>query len=346
MQVLNSFTRAGGAAQRVLSLLDAVPDIDVDRGEVHHPIGHVVLDNVFFHYQMRPTNKVLKGVSLEIKQGEVCALVGRSGGGKSTIVHLLMRFYDPSIDSDACTCPETDRHQCTTQYRQCAGRVLIDGHDLRDLNLRGVHERCGLVSQETQLFDGTVRDNICYGLQDKIDSGLITEEDIIAAARDANAHKFISGFEDGYNTKVGEKGVRLSGGQKQRIALARVFLRQPTLLFLDEATSALDAESEGEVQDALDRLIARGNSTVLLIAHRLSTVINADKIAVIDDGQIAELGTHSQLVEKGGIYASLVSKQMARQNNVLDNEAFESEGATEAAQDGVPKRRGGRQQRP
>eukprot|EP00038_Savillea_parva_P030911 m.81314 g.81314 ORF g.81314 m.81314 type:complete len:1003 (+) comp9403_c0_seq1:317-3325(+) len=326
MQVLNSFTRAGGAAQRVLSLLDAAPDIDIDAGEVYAPRGHIALDNVFFHYQMRPNNKVLKGVSLEIAPGQVCALVGRSGGGKSTIVHLLMRFYDPAIDVNACQCPEAERHACTPQYRQCAGRVLLDGKDLRGLNLRSVHERCGLVSQETQLFDGTVRDNICYGLQDKVDAGEITDTDIEQAARDANAHGFISDFEDGYDTKVGEKGVRLSGGQKQRIALARVFLRQPTLLFLDEATSALDAESEAEVQDALDRLIARGHSTVLLIAHRLSTVINADKIAVIDEGKIAELGTHSELVERGGIYASLVAKQMARQNNVLDSDALSPDG--------------------
>jgi ABC-type multidrug transport system fused ATPase/permease subunit len=325
MQVLNSFTRAGGAAQRVLSLLDAVPDIDADGGEVHTPLGHVALDNVFFQYQMRPKNKVLKGVSLEIKRGEVCALVGRSGGGKSTIVHLLMRFYDPSIDVDACTCPVDEKDRCSGRYRRCTGRVLIDGKDLRELDLRHVHDGCGLVSQETQLFDGTVRENICYGLTDRLDRGLITDADIVTAATDANAHGFISDFEDGYETKVGEKGVRLSGGQKQRIALARVFLRQPTLLFLDEATSALDAESEGEVQDALDRLIARGNSTVLLIAHRLSTVINADKIAVIDDGQIAELGTHTELIARGGIYAALVAKQMARQDNVLDNDAILSQ---------------------
>eukprot|EP00040_Diaphanoeca_grandis_P023777 m.129827 g.129827 ORF g.129827 m.129827 type:complete len:898 (-) comp29434_c0_seq1:80-2773(-) len=289
MSVLNSFTRAGGAAQRVLSLMDNTPDIPSDSGEKIAFHGDIEFQNVSFHYQMRPNNKVLKGISLKIPKGNVCALVGRSGGGKSTIAHMLMRFYDPT-----------------------EGKILIDGQDLTTLNLKTIHDQCGLVAQESQLFASSIRDNISYGLEDK------SEEDIIQAAKDANAHDFIVKFDDGYDTKCGERGVRLSGGQKQRIALARVFLRKPRLLLLDEATSALDAESEAQVQEALDRLISRGDSTVLLIAHRLSTVMDADKIAVVDDGKIIEEGNHSELVALDGVYAKLVARQMRRQANQIE----------------------------
>jgi ABC-type multidrug transport system fused ATPase/permease subunit len=273
--------------------LKATPDIKQDSGiqmDAGSLQGSLVLEDVEFAYQMRPNQKVLDGINLTVNKGEVCALVGKSGGGKSTLVHLMMRFYDPK-----------------------AGRILLDGMDLTTLNLRSVHRQCGLVAQDTQLFATTIRENIAYGLDEEFASGQLTEEDIINAAIDANAHEFILKFEDQYNTKVGERGVRISGGQKQRIALARVFLRKPRLLFLDEATSALDAESEGAVQDALDRLIARKESTVILVAHRLSTVINADKIAVINDGKVAEVGSHKELVaNEGGIYHRLVSKQMVR----------------------------------
>ena len=278
--------------------LDATPDIDHNAGEWVGPEqfrGALVLHDLHFAYQMRPNQKVLKGVNLTINRGEVCALVGRSGGGKSTLVHLMMRFYDPTH-----------------------GSITLDGKNLTTLNLRSVHRHCGLVAQDTQLFACSIRDNIAYGLDEEFESGELCEDDIAAAAKDANAHDFIESFEDGYDTKVGERGVRISGGQKQRIALARVFLRKPKLLFLDEATSALDAESEGAVQDALDRLIARKDSTVILVAHRLSTVINADKIAVVNDGQIAECGTHSDLLKlDGGIYHRLVAKQMERSANQL-----------------------------
>jgi len=194
-----------------------------------------------------------------------------------------------------------------------------------------VHRHCGLVAQDTQLFACSIRDNIAYGLDEEFETGELCEADIAAAAKDANAHDFIEGFEDGYATKVGERGVRISGGQKQRIALARVFLRRPKLLFLDEATSALDAESEGAVQDALDRLIARKDSTVILVAHRLSTVINADKIAVVDSGQIAECGSHSELLQvENGIYSRLVSKQMEQQANILASEEAVGNGGRRA----------------
>lgn len=302
MNVLTSFTRAGGAAQRVLSLLDNCPDIDAEVGEEITFQGEVELQDVEFHYQMRPDNKVLKGINLKIRRGEVCALVGRSGGGKSTIAHLLMRFYDPK-----------------------GGRILLDGKDFTTLNLKNIHDQCGLVAQETQLFGWSIKENICYGLKDKFDTGELTDADVIDAAQAANAHEFILKFEDGYETKVGERGIRLSGGQKQRIALARVFLRKPKLLVLDEATSALDAESEHQVQEALDRLIAMGNSTVLLIAHRLSTVMDADKIAVVNDGAIVETGKHAELVAQGGIYAKLVARQLERAANQLDESGIPSD---------------------
>ena len=201
------------------------------------------MENVFFHYQMRPDQMVLRGLSLDIGAGQTCALVGRSGGGKSTIVHLLMRFYDPS-----------------------EGRIMLDGHPLTALNLRWVHQNMGLVAQETQLFAKTIKENLVYGCEK------YTEEDIIEAARAANAHDFIASFPDGYETRVGERGVRLSGGQKQRLSIARVMLRKPRILLLDEATSALDAESEALVQEALDKLIGGGGRTIVLVAHRLSTV--------------------------------------------------------------------------
>ena len=232
---------------------------------------------------MRPDQKVLKGLDLHIKPNTVCALVGRSGGGKSTIAHLLMRFYDPK-----------------------AGRILVDGVDYCDVNLQWMHGHMGLVAQDTQLFGATIEQNITYGLES------YSMEQVIAAARLANAHDFISSFDEGYQTRVGEKGQRLSGGQKQRIAIARVLLRKPRLLLLDEATSALDTESESQVQEAIDRMIQAltGGCTVVVIAHRLSTVMNADQIAVIDGGNVVEQGRHGELLALEGIYHKLVNKQL------------------------------------
>ena len=227
----------------------------------------------------------------------MCALVGKSGGGKSTIIHLLMRFYDPK-----------------------EGCITVDGHDLRDMNLQDYHEHIGVVSQETQLFRCSIEENIAYGVKS------YKKEDLIRAATMANAHGFISELPDGYATKVGERGMRLSGGQRQRIAIARAFLRNPRILLLDEATSALDAESEGLVQEALDRLIKTGGHTVVLVAHRLSTVINADKIAVIHDGKVIEEGNHEQLLDRQGVYARLVSKQLERTRNTLNQESEADKG--------------------
>ncbi|GBG80484.1 hypothetical protein CBR_g30946 [Chara braunii] len=251
--------------------------------------GSIKLENVFFHYQMRPQHSVLAGVNLTVDEGKVCALVGRSGGGKSTIIHLLMRFYDP-----------------------VSGRILLDGRDLKDLNLRSVHRHMGTVAQDTQMFACSIEENITYGLP------TYSKEEMEEASRQANAHDFIMRFPEGYATRVGERGVRLSGGQRQRLAIARMLLRKPKILLLDEATSALDTESEALVQQALDRLIEAGGRTVILVAHRLSTVRNAHQIAVMEKGRVVELGTHDQLITKNeGVYARLVRRQVYSEANKI-----------------------------
>ena len=243
--ILNSFTRAAGAAERVLSVIDLKPDIDPHGGapvDVAVRTWDLEFHDVHFWYQMRPTSKVLDGLSFKVPEGNVCALVGASGGGKSTVVHLVLRYYDP-LD----------------------GRITLGDVDYKQLNFVSMHKHIGTVSQETQLFNDTIAKNITYGAPDDI-----SDEDVETVARAAQAWDFISSFEDGLHTKVGERGQRLSGGQKQRIAIARALLRKPKLLLLDEATSALDAASEAAVQKALDNLIWTGNQTVLLVAHRLS----------------------------------------------------------------------------
>ncbi|CAI7811358.1 unnamed protein product [Closterium sp. NIES-53] len=290
MSVLMSLTKASGAAQRVLSLIDSLPDIDPDAGtKVSTLQGSIRMEDVHFHYQMRPEHPVLKGVSIHVDPGQVCALVGRSGGGKSTVVHLLMRFYDP-----------------------VQGRIVMDGRDLRELNLRSVHAHMGLVAQDTQMWACSIEENIAYGLPS------YTRAEVEEAAKHSNAHDFITKFPEGYATRVGERGVRLSGGQRQRIAIARMLLRRPRVLLLDEATSALDAESEALVQGALDRLIAEGGRTIVLVAHRLSTVRNADSICVLEGGRVAEHGTHEQLLEiPNGVYERLVRRQLSKAANTL-----------------------------
>jgi len=195
---------------------------------------------------------------------------------------------------------------------QKQGSIFIDGEPLTELNPSIFRRQCGIVAQDTQLFNLTIEENISYGIED------YTKDDLYEAARLANCHDFIISFEDGYETRCGERGVRLSGGQKQRIAIARVLLRKPKILFLDEATSSLDAESEALVQDAIDNLIKLGGMTVILVAHRLSTVINADIIAVVDKGQIVEQGNHEQLLKKQGVYAKLVERQISKMRNTLD----------------------------
>lgn len=300
--VFNELIRASSAAERVFTLMDAQPELDPDAGEEVDPRtikGHLELRCLKFRYKTRPENEVLRGINLELPCNSTTALVGKSGGGKSTLVHLLMRFYDPT-----------------------EGMVLLDGVDLKTLKSRQVRQAVGFVAQETQLFATSIEANIAYGIGREY-----TKAELHAAARAANAHEFIMEAEEGFETRVGERGVMLSGGQKQRISIARCFLRQPKLLFLDEATSALDAENEALVQAALESLIEKGSCTVVLIAHRLSTVMNSTQIAVIHKGIVAEVGTHQQLVAKGGIYAQLVARQMQRNNDQLDEEKDDSASA-------------------
>lgn len=243
--------------------------------------GEIEFTNVSFAYPTRPNTLVFNGLSLKIEAGKTVALVGPSGGGKSTTVAMLERFYDPT-----------------------SGSITLDGVDLREINVRWLRDNIGLVSQEPVLFARTIYENLAYGM-----SGA-TEEDIIRAAKSANAHDFISQFPNGYHTEVGDKGAQLSGGQKQRIAIARVLLKNPKILLLDEATSALDSESEYVVQEALDDLMGKGNRTTIVIAHRLSTIRNADVIAVVKDGRVVETGSHDELVKtKGSEYGKLVEAQ-------------------------------------
>jgi ABC transporter fused permease/ATP-binding protein len=278
------FMRATGAAERVFELLDRVPAIAPQGGAwPAGAVGAVALVDVRFAYPTRPEVVVLDGVDLAIAPGEVVALVGPSGAGKSTVASLLLRFYDPQ-----------------------RGQVLFDGSDLRALDPRWLRGHVGTVAQEPILFSTTVAENIRYGRPGASDA------EVEEAARAANAHPFVSGFPDGYQTLVGERGVQLSGGQKQRVAIARALLRDPRLLVLDEATSALDAESEHLVREALERLM-RGRTT-LIIAHRLSTVMGADRVLVLDGGRIVQSGPHARLVAEDGLYRRLVERQFVAQD--------------------------------
>ena len=300
---LTSLVRAAGSASRVFSLKDNLPDIDPDVGSAYDPGGEpgrgpaIEFENATFWYQMRPNHVVIDGLSMRVASGSTAALVGKSGGGKTTLVALLLRYYDVK-----------------------GGSVRIDGVDLRDLNLASVHKHVGLVAQDTQIFNHTIAGNIEYGCGEKPSRSAIE-----TAARRAHAHDFIQTFPDGYDTRLGERGVRLSGGQRQRLAIARVFLRNPRLLLLDEATSALDVESEAAVQKAIDALLAMGGRTALVVAHRLSTVRDADAIHVVVGGKVAESGTHDALLAvQDGVYAGLVSLQAKRKAETV-SEAREEE---------------------
>jgi subfamily B ATP-binding cassette protein MsbA len=270
--------QAMGAFGRIRALLDEPGHLPENpRAAQLPPInGHVRFDRVSFAYA--PDQWALRGLTLEVRPGERIALVGLSGAGKSTLVNLIARFYDPT-----------------------EGHVEIDGHDLRRVTTRSLRRQIGLVPQETVLFRGTVRDNIAYARPDA------SLEEVIAAARAANAHEFISNLPQGYDAMLGEDGLQLSGGQRQRLAIARALLNDPRLLILDEATSALDSESEALIQEAIDR-IARGRTT-FIIAHRLSTVRGADRIVVLDQGTVVEEGRHDDLLTREGTYARLLRRQ-------------------------------------
>ena len=262
---------------RFLEIMDEKPEEDapgaVDIGKVE---GRIELDDVEFSYNR--SEEVLHGVSLTVEKGETLALVGASGGGKTTICHLIPRFADVT-----------------------GGAIRIDGKDIRSVTMDSLRRNIGIVQQDVFLFGGTIRENILYGRL------TATDDEVIEAAKRANLHDWVMTLEKGYDTEIGERGVKISGGQKQRISIARVFLKDPAILILDEATSALDNATEIYIQNALDEL-CRGRTTIV-VAHRLSTIRNATQIAVIDGGRVAELGTHEELIKQNGIYASLYSLQ-------------------------------------
>jgi len=275
------FMKAIGASERVFELTDRQPEVRYKGGVTAKQLeGTIELQQVHFSYPSRPDQLVLSGLNLKLNPGTVVALVGPSGAGKTTIANLIEVFYYPQ-----------------------KGTIFLDGRNLRDYDPRWVHDQVGIVEQTPTLFATTIAKNIAYGMGENVPM-----DKIIQAAKEANAHEFISRFLDGYDTMVGERGVRLSGGQKQRIAIARALLKNPSILLLDEATSNLDSESEHLVQEALDRLMQ--GRTVLVIAHRLSTVRNAHSIVVMNNGTIAEQGTHAELMTRDGIYVQLVSRQL------------------------------------
>ena len=275
-ETLDQYQRAMASTGRVMDLLEKEPQIksgakSLPSGQVS---GKVIFEAVSFNYESNTGLKVIEDFSINIPAGSMAAFVGPTGAGKSTLIKLILRFYDVN-----------------------SGRITLDGHDLRDLQLADLRSSVGLVSQDVFLFHGTVRENIAYGSFDA------TLEDVAEAAKVAEAHEFITQLPDGYDTIVGERGIKLSGGQRQRISIARAVLKNPPILILDEATSAVDNETEAAIQRSLEK-IAVGRTTIV-IAHRLSTVRNADQIFVLEKGRLKENGTHDELVELGGTYAAL-----------------------------------------
>ena len=278
VEVDNTVQQAIAAGERVFELLDTVPEIEdaPDAIELYAVYGAVTFDGVSFRYGTG--DEVLRDVSFQMQPGQVVALVGPSGAGKTSIANLIPRFYDP-----------------------VGGRVTVDGYDIKKVKLASLRKQVSVVLQDTFLFDGTVHDNIIYGKPDA------SEEEMIAAAQAAYAHEFIVNLPQGYDTEIGERGVKLSGGQKQRLALARAILTDPRILILDEATSSVDAEAEYLIQQALEQVLK--GRTALVIAHRLSTIRHADKIIALEDGRIVEVGDHGELLARGGLYSQMYRRQ-------------------------------------
>ena len=276
--IYNSLSTNIPSIGRIFEILDVVPEIadTPDCIKFEEFKSDITFENVDFSYK-DSDEKVLKNINLVAKKGETVALVGNSGGGKSTLVNLIPRFFDVT-----------------------GGKITIDGIDVKNYKIKSLRKKIGIVPQETFLFGGTILENIRYANQNA------SVEEVVEAAKKANAHEFIEKLEQGYETEIGERGIKLSGGQKQRISIARAILENPQILILDEATSALDNESEQLVQDALEKLMK--GKTTFVIAHRLSTIINSDKIVVIQQGEIRETGTHEELLNKDGIYKSLYNK--------------------------------------
>jgi ATP-binding cassette subfamily B protein len=295
-QMIIQLARAEASARRIQEVMDSQPEVQ-NRAEVTNlsanqgdlaieespaPMGRVTFEDVVFCYDSNDGNQcdpVLKGVSFATGAGQTVALLGTTGAGKSSLVHLIPRFYDVT-----------------------GGKVMLDGVDVRDLDQEALRRNIGIALQETVLFSGTIRDNIRYGRPDA------PEEEVVAAAKAAQAHDFIMSLPDGYDTQVGQRGVNLSGGQKQRIAIARALLLKPAVLILDDSTSAVDVETEAKIQDALDGVMA--SRTRFIIAQRISSVLAADKILVLDDGQIAAEGTHRELLESSPIYREIYASQL------------------------------------
>jgi ATP-binding cassette subfamily B protein len=276
-----------GSCERVFAIIDYQPKIRIDKNEgkkINKLKGAIKFDNVHFHYPGKKEVAVLKNVSVDIKSGETVAIVGYSGSGKSTLVSLLERFYDP-----------------------VKGDILIDGESIKNFDINWLHRKIGYVPQEPALFSGTIEDNITYGVSE------YSREQIVEAIAMANANFVFdkSSFPDGIKTLAGERGAKLSGGQKQRIAIARALIKNPRILIFDEATSALDAESEHQVQAAINSLMQKKDRTVLIIAHRLSTIIGCKRILVFDKGKLIEQGSHEELLKKKGYYKTLIDKQLS-----------------------------------
>jgi ATP-binding cassette subfamily B protein len=278
--IISQMSQASASAGRIFEILDTESEVKDQPGAVELPDvqGHVRFENVTFRY-FSGGEAVLKNVDFEVQPGQTVALLGATGSGKSTIINLLPRFYDPS-----------------------EGRITIDGHDLREITLESLRSQIGIVLQETTLFGGTIRENIAFGRPDA------TLEDVQAAAQSAAAHDFIMSFPDGYETMVGERGATLSGGQKQRLAIARALLLNPRILILDDSTSSVDLTTEAQIQTALDKLMK--GRTSFVIAQRISTVINADLILVLEKGQIVARGQHEDLMEDSELYAEIYNSQL------------------------------------